>query len=117
MAGKTSAITDKGFYMKRILMPVTVLILFAGYTFYVMANADQSLLAFGAELMSRLDTAQVVVDLYIMAGLAIVWMFHDCRKRGKSIRYFIPFVAITLVFVSMGPLLYLMFRTNEVDKE
>ena len=48
-------------------LPLVVLCLFMGFTFWVMAGAEQSLLAFGAQLMSSPDTAQVVIDLYILA--------------------------------------------------
>jgi len=34
-----------------------------------MAISEQSLLAFGAQLMSRPDTAQVVIDLYLACAL------------------------------------------------
>ena len=75
-----------------------------------MSIAQQSLLSFGYQLISSPDTAQVVFDLYIMAFLAIVWMYQDCKKLGKSIVYFLPFALLTLVFVSIGPLLYLALK-------
>ena len=75
-----------------------------------MSIAEQSLLSFGYQLISNPDTAQVVLDLYIMAFLAIVWMYQDCKNRGKSIVYFIPFALLTLLFVSVGPLLYLVLK-------
>jgi len=87
-----------------------LLVLFAGYTIYTMAIAEQSLLSFGYQLISSPDTAQVVFDLYIMAFLAIYWMYQDCKRRGKSKWYIIPFVLLTLVLVSIGPLLYLVLN-------
>lgn len=81
-----------------------------GFTFWVMAGADQSLLAFGAQLMSSPDTAQVVIDLYILAALACVWMYQDAKSRGKGLSYLVPFFVVTAVFVSAGPLLYLVLR-------
>ena len=79
-----------------------------------MSIAEQSLLSFGYQLISSPDTAQVVFDLYIMALLAIVWMYQDCKNSGKSIVYFLPFALLTLVFVSIGPLLYLAFKPSKV---
>ena len=91
--------------------------IFTGYTLYTMSIADQSLLSFGYQLISSPDTAQVVFDLYIMAFLAIVWMYQDNKSSGKSIVYLIPFALLTLVLVSIGPLLYLVFRpTKEAVK-
>ena len=96
--------------MKLSTFPLIILCLFMGFTFWVMAGAEQSLLAFGAQLMSRPDTAQVVIDLYILAALACVWMYQDAKSRGKGLGYLIPYVVLTAVFVSAGPLLYLVLR-------
>ena len=96
--------------MKLSTFPLIILCLFMGFTFWVMAGAEQSLLAFGAQLMSRPETAQVVIDLYILAALACVWMYHDAKSRGKGLGYLIPFFVLTAVFVSAGPLLYLVLR-------
>jgi hypothetical protein len=70
--------------------------------------AEQSLLAFGLELLSRPDTAQVVIDLYLMAALACVWMYRDARTRGRSLASVLPYWLLTAVFVSVGPLLYIV---------
>ena len=51
--------------------------------------------------------AQVLVDLVIVAVLACIWMLKDARERGLSAW---PFIAITLVGGSFGPLLYLVVR-------
>ncbi len=87
-----------------------LLILFAGYTGYTMSIAEQSLLSFGYQLISSPDTAQVVIDLYIMAFLALVWMYQDIKLRGKTIKHWLPYALVTLIFVSIGPLLYLVLR-------
>lgn len=89
-----------------------LLVVFVAYTGYTMSIAEQSLLSFGYQLISSPDTAQVVFDLYIMAFLAIAWMYMDCKKTGKSMLYFLPFLILTLVFVSVGPLLYLVLSTR-----
>nr|WP_297399869.1 DUF2834 domain-containing protein [uncultured Marinobacter sp.] len=102
--------------MRVSIFPLIILCLFMGFTFWVMAGADQSLLAFGAQLMSSPDTAQVVIDLYILAALACVWMYQDAKSRGKGLGYLIPFFVLTAVFVSAGPLLYLVLRGGR-DRE
>ena len=101
--------------MKKLL-PLVILIAFSGYTVLVMARADQSLLQFGLQLMASADTAQVVIDLYIMAGLACVWMVQDNRGRGKPALAVAPYLLLTLVFVSIGPLLYLVLRNPRKSK-
>ncbi|WP_223502566.1 DUF2834 domain-containing protein [Pseudomonas sp. BF-R-24] len=96
--------------MKAIALPLIALIAFAGYTVSVMLQAEQSLIDFGISLMSRPDTAQVVIDLYLLATLAAIWMYQDARKRGQSAVSVVPYLLITAVFVSIGPLLYLVVR-------
>ena len=78
-----------------------------------MSIAQQSLLSFGYQLISSSDTAQVVFDLYIMAFLSIVWMYQDSKALGKSNMYFLSFALLTLVFVAIGPLLYLALKPSE----
>ena len=96
--------------MKNITLPLVVLIAFAAYTVFSMSQAKQSLVQFGVQLMSSLDTAQVVIDLYILAALACVWMYHDNKSSGKSFAAVIPYLLITAIFVSIGPLLYLVVK-------
>ena len=106
--------------MKNIALPLLTLILFAAYTIFSMLQAEQSLLQFGIQLMSSLDTAQVVIDLYILAALACIWMYHDNKSRGKSFASVVPYLLITAVFVSIGPLLYFVVqgfsRQSSADK-
>ena len=89
---------------------LALFIVFALHTGWAMAIAEQSLLAFGMQLLSRPDTAQLVVDLYLMAGMAGIWMARDARSRGGSWRSVLPYLPLTAVFVSLGPLLYIAVR-------
>lgn len=81
---------------------------FALYTGWTLLIAEQSLLAFGRQLLSRPDTAQVVIDLYLMAALAGIWMVNDHRARGGRWASIVPYLLLTAVFVSLGPLLYIV---------
>lgn len=96
--------------MKRPWIALVTLLLFASYTASTLLYADQSLIAFGLELMSSPDTAQVVIDLYLLACMACVWMYRDTRSQGKSLISLLPYLLITAVFVSMGPLLYIVIN-------
>ena len=89
---------------------LVALVLFGGYTLWVMAISEQPLLEFGAQLMSRADTAQVVIDLYLACALIGIWMYRDNRRQGRSLAYLLPFYVLTAVFASIGPLLYLVTR-------
>ena len=96
--------------MRNAALPLAVLIAFRLYTIFVMAQAEQSLVQFGLQLMAAPDTAQVVIDLYILAALACVWMHRDNQARGRSLVAVLPYFALTAIFVSVGPLLYLVVR-------
>jgi hypothetical protein len=101
--------------MKKLALLLITLLAFSAFTAYVMLHAEQSLLQFGLQLMSSADTAQVVIDLYILAALACIWMNCDGRARGKSLAYMLPFFALTALFVSVGPLLYLVLKAIGAD--
>ena len=94
--------------MQKPYIALAALLGFTVYTVATMLTAEQSLLAFGWELMSRPDTAQVVIDLYLMAVLACVWMYRDARGRGRSMASVLPYFLLTAVFVSGGPVLYIV---------
>lgn len=94
--------------MRRPWIALAGLLAFALYTLITMLIADQSLMAFGRELISRPDTTQVVIDLYLMAVMARMWMCRDARSRGKSLASVLPYLLVTAVFVSIGPLLYIV---------
>lgn len=57
--------------------------------------------------LANWGAAQVLLDLVIVCALACLWMVNDARQRGTNPW---PFVALTLVGGSFGPLLYLLKR-------
>jgi uncharacterized membrane protein YqjE len=50
---------------------------------------------------------QVLADLVILATLACIWMAGDARQRGLAAW---PFIVLTLIAGSFGPLAYLVVR-------
>ena len=52
-------------------------------------------------------TLLLFADLSIALGLVLMWLWQDARERGVSP---LPYVALTLSFGSVGPLLYLFRR-------
>ncbi|WP_194792071.1 DUF2834 domain-containing protein [Pseudomonas sp. UFMG81] len=96
--------------MRAEWIALPVLMTFALYTGWTMVGAEQSLIAFGLELLARPDTAQVVFDLYLMAGLGCIWMMNDHRARGGAWVGVLPYLLVTAVFVSAGPLLYIVVK-------
>lgn len=57
---------------------------------------------------------QVLVDLVIVCGLACIWMVQDARARGANAW---PFVVLTLLAGSFGPLFYLVSRELGSSKD
>lgn len=103
--------------MHRPYIALASLLAFSLYTLGTLLWAEQSPLAFGLELLSRPDTAQVVIDLYLMAALACVWMYRDARTRGRSLASVLPYWLLTAVFVSVGPLLYIVVNGFARDRQ
>jgi hypothetical protein len=50
---------------------------------------------------------QVLLDLAIALGLVLAWLWNDARTSGRNPW---PWIAITLLAGSFGPLLYLLTR-------
>ena len=61
--------------------------------------------------LANWGTAQVLCDLVVTSLLAIIWMVNDARSRGTNAW---PFVVVTLLAGSFGPLLYLLKRGGAV---
>ncbi len=55
----------------------------------------------------NLGTMQILADLVIASTLIMFWMVADAPKHGMSAA---PYVVLTLVAGSIGPLLYLVRR-------
>ncbi|MEX5685591.1 MULTISPECIES: DUF2834 domain-containing protein [Pseudomonas] len=96
--------------MKKPYISLAALVIFSLYTAGTMLFAEQSLIDFGLGLLSSPDTAQVVIDLYLLGVLACVWMYRDARSKGRSMASLVPYFLITAVFVSIGPLLYIVIN-------
>jgi hypothetical protein len=71
--------------MKSVALPLIALIAFAGYTVSVMLQAEQSLIDFGISLMSRPDTAQVVIDFFVSIGPLVYLVLRGLQDRRKAV--------------------------------
>jgi uncharacterized membrane protein YfcA len=56
--------------------------------------------------------AQVLVDLVIALSLVMVWIWRNARETGRNPW---PWIALTLVAGSIGPLIYLLSRKASDD--
>ncbi|MCI8208801.1 hypothetical protein AUC61_04565 [Pseudomonas sp. S25] len=96
--------------MNKPYLALAALVVFSLYTAGTIWLSEQSLVSFGIELLSSPDTAQVVIDLYLLGFLACVWMYRDARARGHSTVSLLPYFLITALFLSIGPLLYIVIN-------
>jgi hypothetical protein len=88
-----------------ILLLVAVLVAFGALTF--LALADVGYWGIIAPHFRSWGGAQVFTDLVILGVLACIWMVKDAPAQGLSPW---PFVAVTVVLGSFGPLGYLLLR-------
>ena len=90
--------------LKKILLWI-VAIDFAALSTY--AVVQQGYMAFYENVFGSPIGVQLGTDLLIALALALIWMFHDAREWGIS---FWPFLALTAVLGSLGPIAYLIRR-------
>ena len=81
---------------------LAILLPFAAYSTYAVYN-----IGYIGIFESHFHTAgwQVLADLVIACGLAMVWMWRDAAATGRNVW---PFIVLTLTLGSVGPLLYLL---------
>jgi uncharacterized membrane protein YqjE len=91
----------------RLALLVVVLTLFGALT--TLALMDVGCWRIIQPQFQSWGAGQVLADLVIVAALSCVWMLNDARGRGPTAW---PFVALTLVAGSFGPLLYLVLRES-----
>jgi len=63
---------------------------------------------------ANLASIAVLVDLTIALSLIVVWMWNDARDRGISP---LPYLAVTLLLGSIGPLIYLIRTGASTESE
>jgi len=92
----------------KTLLLALVFALFGAYSVYTMLQVGY--LGIWESGLTSLGAFQILLDLVIACGLICVWMVLDARQRGTNPW---PYVAITLVSGTFGPLLYLLVRARQ----
>lgn len=93
----------------RILLSL-VLTIFSIYTGWIVWNFGYTSV-FEVSLREHPST-QVLIDLFIMGGIVLGIMILDNQRRGRSFIKVVPFLIITLLAGSIGPLLYFIIHTD-----
>lgn len=102
---KTDALSSEEPMSARLLALLLVITLFGALT--AVALLDVGYLGILLPQFQSWGAGQVLVDLSILAVLACIWMVQDAPVRGLSAW---PFILLTLLAGSFGPLLYLLVR-------
>ena len=82
---------------------IAILLAFGAYTLYAMSAVGLSGIYMAG--LANAGSLQVLLDLVIVCFLFSCWMVIDARATGRNPW---PYVAITVVAGSFGPLLYLL---------
>jgi hypothetical protein len=82
---------------------IAILLAFGAYTLYAISEVGLSGIYMAG--LANAGSLQVLLDLVIVCFLISCWMVIDARSNGRNPW---PYVAITLVAGSFGPLLYLL---------
>lgn len=92
--------------MKQLLLVVTL------SAFAVLTGAavwKEGVVGIFSSITNSYGSMQIFADLVIALVLVMVWMWHDAKNMGRNVW---PWIALTLVAGSFGPLLYLLTRKN-----
>jgi uncharacterized protein DUF2834 len=81
---------------------------FSGYAVY-----QYGYLGLFEQGLANAATIQVFLDLMIALSLVMVWMWQDARKQGIAP---LPYVILTLILGSIGPLFYLVRRFSKTPQ-
>jgi uncharacterized membrane protein YqjE len=99
---------ERSHNLQRALL-VTVIVAFGAFT--VIAVVNHGVVGFIEKTVENTATLQVLIDLSIVATLALIWMYRDSRTSNTP---FIPYALLTIAAGSFGPLSYLLHRTWKV---
>ena len=90
---------------ERTLVLSVVLVAFAAFSAYVVW--EHGVIGLMERCFDNSATTLAVVDMTIALALVMTWILRDAKERGVSP---IPYVVLTLMLGSVGPLLYLIVR-------
>jgi hypothetical protein len=89
----------------RLFLLLDVLVTFLAYTLYVIGTVGY--VDFFRQALASPVGVQLVIDLVLSLALALTWMRSDAKSSGVP---FAPYLVVTLVLGSAGPLGYLLHR-------
>ncbi len=93
--------------MQRVILTI-ILILFGALS--AVALWQHGYWGLFAPHFKTFGAGQVLADLVIAVSLAMLWMWHEAKATGRNVW---PWLALSLVAGSFGPLLYLVTRKSK----
>lgn len=87
--------------------PLLILVFIAFAALSAVAVWQHGIVGIFAWQLQNTAGMQVLADLVIALGLFCVWMWRDATAHGRRP---LPWVVLTLLVGSFGPLLYLLTR-------
>ena len=93
---------------------IVLIVIFAAFGVYsTWVMMDIGYLGIFEAGMSSWGSLQVFIDLVIALLLICGWMIMDAREKGRQVA---PFILLTLLAGSFGPLLYLILAKRPAVK-
>jgi len=83
--------------------PLLILVLIAFGAFTAAAVLQDGIAGIFASVVHSFGSMQIFADLVIALSLVMAWMWRDAQNSGRNIW---PWIVVTLVAGSLGPLLY-----------
>ena len=96
----------------RAFLLLDVLVAFLAFTLWVIESVGYA--GFFEQTLASPVGIQLLVDVVLALSLALLWMRGDSKGSGVP---FAPYLVLTLVLGSVGPLSYLLHRELRSRRE
>ena len=100
---------------KQITGLIGLLTAFILLTLYIALTSTAPIWVEAAQMLANVSSLQfhVMVDIYVLVLLFCTWMIKDSREQGYSMKIQILFVFLSVSLISIGVMLYLLYRATQ----
>jgi hypothetical protein len=100
---------------KQITGLIGLLTAFILLTLYIALTSTAPIWVEAAQMLSNVSSLQfhIMIDIYVLVLLFCIWMIKDSRQQGYSIKIQIMFVLLSVSLISIGVMLYLLYRAKQ----
>jgi hypothetical protein len=100
---------------KQITGLIGLLVAFILLTLYIALTSAAPIWVEAGQMLANVSSLQfhVMVDIYLLVLLFCIWMIKDSRQQGYSLKIQIMFVFLTVTLISIGVMLYLLYRAKQ----